>query len=550
MVWTSEHFVADGGLERSCRCWKAKGGPVGKAILLVSPRQLPIQRLTESVEALSLPAFTIFQWGTDASSDGGANVTAAESELDLIARFVAEQAGGIENVAIVAQGVEAAFVAAWLHDYAPRVRGVTLAHPALRANVPENASDQAQTGAIGLHSSCALIWGPGSLTPLAGWETTLPRVAGDAQAIQAPVQVLVPEADERVDLKAEEQFFERLGSRLKQKDVCSDRDGERPLDRAKAFLSRVFAEQPHRDSLIDNDRHGYTKEEFDRFEAPLPLFSKLRMRFAFENCFMKTVGRLSTGIRIGLTTGFDSGSTMDYVYRCEPSGWTSLGRSIDALYLNSAGWQAIRVRRRNLQKLLAQAAGRLAAQGQPVRIVDIAAGHGRYLMEAVAELETKPEHILLRDYNASDVLAGRALLQQYGLEHIADFEAADAFDYASIVSIRPRPTLAVVCGLYELFPENGLVRRSLSGLAAVMEPGGFLICTGLPWHPELEFIARVLPSHRKNHRCGARRRTQAELDQLIESEGFVKTSQLIDEWGIFTVSVARRTGKQESCAQS
>jgi hypothetical protein len=37
-----------------------------------------------------------------------------------------------------------------------------------------------------------------------------------------------------------------------------------------------------------------------------------------------------------------------------------------------------------------------------------------------------------------------------------------------------------------------------------------------------------------------RRRTQAEMDQLVESAGFEKLDQRIDEWGIFTVSLARR----------
>jgi len=37
-----------------------------------------------------------------------------------------------------------------------------------------------------------------------------------------------------------------------------------------------------------------------------------------------------------------------------------------------------------------------------------------------------------------------------------------------------------------------------------------------------------------------RRRTQAELDALIEKSGFEKIDMLIDEWGIFTVSIARK----------
>jgi hypothetical protein len=37
-----------------------------------------------------------------------------------------------------------------------------------------------------------------------------------------------------------------------------------------------------------------------------------------------------------------------------------------------------------------------------------------------------------------------------------------------------------------------------------------------------------------------RRRTQAEMDQLVEAAGFEKIDQLTDDSGIFTVSLARR----------
>jgi hypothetical protein len=37
-----------------------------------------------------------------------------------------------------------------------------------------------------------------------------------------------------------------------------------------------------------------------------------------------------------------------------------------------------------------------------------------------------------------------------------------------------------------------------------------------------------------------RRRTQAEMDQLVDAAGFEKVDEYADDWGIFTVSVARR----------
>ena len=106
--------------------------------------------------------------------------------------------------------------------------------------------------------------------------------------------------------------------------------------------------------------------------------------------------------------------------------------------------------------------------------------------------------------------------------------------------MEPKPTLGVVSGLYELFPDNAMVRGSLAGLAAAIPAGGYLVYTGQPWHPQLELIARALTSHRQGQAWIMRRRTQAEMDQLVEAAGFRKLEQRIDEFGIFTVSLAER----------
>jgi hypothetical protein len=55
----------------------------------------------------------------------------------------------------------------------------------------------------------------------------------------------------------------------------------------------------------------------------------------------------------------------------------------------------------------------------------------------------------------------------------------------------------------------------------------------------MEFIARVLVN-REGKPWIMRRRTQAEMDQLVAAAGFEKVAMEIDQWGIFTVSLARR----------
>ena len=72
-----------------------------------------------------------------------------------------------------------------------------------------------------------------------------------------------------------------------------------------------------------------------------------------------------------------------------------------------------------------------------------------------------------------------------------------------------------------------------------MPPGGYLVYTGQPWHPQLEFIARALNNHRGEATWVMRRRSQAEMDGFARA-GFRKLDQRIDEMGIFTVSLAQR----------
>jgi hypothetical protein len=126
------------------------------------------------------------------------------------------------------------------------------------------------------------------------------------------------------------------------------------------------------------------------------------------------------------------------------------------------------------------------------------------------------------------------------MQTIARFEKGDAFDRRAVAGLQPQPTLGIVSGLYELFPQNSPIRESLAGLAQAIEPGGYLIYTGQPWHPQLEMIARTLPSHRNREPWIMRRRTQAEMDELVAAAGFRKIEQLTDDWGIFTVSLAQR----------
>lgn len=540
-------------------------------------------RMAHLVDELHLPEFDFFAW--DARGHGrspgprGFSPSFGTSVRDVqtfVEHLDATHGVPVDSIYVVAQSVGAVLASTWVHDYAPRIRGMSLASPAfriklyvpfavpglrllhkLRGNFYVNSYVKAgllthDTARAASYASDPLIARPISVNVLLGLQEAARRVVEDAQAITVPTQLLISGADWVVERKPQRQFFANLGSAVRAKlelpgffhDTLGEAGRQGAVQSIRQFVLDRFAEPELRPSLLQAHRYGASHDEAARLSAPLPALSPRGLYWAANRASIRLGAALSTGVRLGVQTGFDSGSTLDYVYRNQAQGVGPVGRLIDRGYLDAIGWRGIRVRKQHLEELLPLAMRRLQAAGQPVRILDIAAGHGRYVLDAVAGSELRPESIVLRDYSELNVQAGSRLIKERGLGDIARFEQADAFSPQAILAVEPRPTLAIVSGLYELFPDNDLVGGSLRALGALVAPGGYLVYTGQPWHPQLEMIARTLTSHRGGAAWVMRRRSQAEMDQLVEAAGFTKCAQRIDEWGIFTVSVAQRVASR------
>src|SRR5947199_5750374 len=140
------------------------------------------------------------------------------------------------------------------------------------------------------------------------------------------------------------------------------------------------------------------------------------MKFAVARAGLRAAGQLSRGVDLGWRNGFDSGLSLDYVYENKPRGSLGVGRLIDKSYLNSIGWRGIRQRKANLKKALRNVIEKLRQEGRPVRILDIAAGAGRYVIETMHELPDISINATLRDYEQENVDAARALAQEFGRE--------------------------------------------------------------------------------------------------------------------------------------
>ncbi len=575
----SEHTnTQPDGVELFYRAW-LPATPTEKSLVIFHRGHEHSGRVQDIVEALDLADVAVFAW--DARGHGrtpgergyAPHFATLVKDVDCFVRHLAETFGKRpENMVVLAQSVGAVTVAAWVHDYAPRIRAMVLAAPALaiklyvpaaipglrlllrmrpgrktfiksyvKATMLTHDPEQARR-----YNEDSLIAREIAANVLVDLHDTAARLIDDAAAIRVPTLLLAAGADWVVKLGPQRKLFDRLGTPIKRMkvfpgmyhDLLHERDRRQVIDEARQFIVEAFAREAVPPPLLDADRYGFTRNEYDRLSEPLPWCSPRGLGFRLQRLGAQAVGRLSRGVRLGWQTGFDSGRTLDYVYENRPQGALVLGKWIDRAYLNSIGWRGIRQRRTNLEKLLREAIGRVRAAGHPVRVLDIAAGPGRYILETLRDLAGDDLSAILRDNVEANLDAGRKLAAAAGLDNVT-FQRGDAFDENALAAVQPSPNVAVVSGLYELFPENEPVRRSLRGLARAVQPGGYLVYTGQPWHPQVEMIARVL-GNREGRPWIMRRRSQEEMDDLVRAAGFEKLAEETDPWGIFTVSLAHR----------
>jgi alpha-beta hydrolase superfamily lysophospholipase len=581
---TEHTFTSHDGQVIFYRNWQQTEKPTNRAIVILHRGHEHSGRMQHIVDELQMPDTPFFAWDvrgcgrTEGPRGYAPSFMTWVTDLEFFIKHIHQKHGiPIEDIVVIAQSVGAVIAATWVHDYAPKIKALVLAAPAfsvdlifplalqgitlsqklfgqffVKSFIKGKQLTHDESRAKSYHED-PLVALPIASNVLIDLYAVSDRIVADAGAIVTPTQVFISGKDAVVRPKPQQEFYKNLSAVVKEvhvlegffHDALGELEREKAFDLIRKFIQKVES-QNAKVNLLDADKKGFTYNEYQELLKPKASSALNEFSFAMTRGSMALIGkRASMGLKIGVDTGFDSGSSLDYVYLNKAQGIgfggaIGLGKLIDRGYLDSIGWRGIRIRKQNLELLLGKYITKLHSEGKLVHIMDIASGHGRYILDVIAPHLEKINSVLLRDYSDINVVAGQKIIDSRNLSDMATFKNADAFDEKCLANVDPKPTIGVVSGLYELFSDNNLLKASLSGFSQAISPGGYLVYTNQPWHPQVELIARTLNNHQGQARWVMRRRTQAEMDQLVENAGFEKIEQLQDEWGIFTVSVARK----------
>src|SRR5262249_5236503 len=141
---------------------------------------------------------------------------------------------------------------------------------------------------------------------------TATRLIDDAAAIRTPTLILSAGSDWVVTVAAQARFFERLGASDKRMrvfpgmyhDVLHEADRHLAIDEIRGCTRGAGSRAAGPAPLLDAAQHGYTRDEYHRLAGPPARLAARTVGFALLKSAMRSLGRLSAGIRLGWRTGF------------------------------------------------------------------------------------------------------------------------------------------------------------------------------------------------------------------------------------------------------
>ena len=467
-----------------------------------------------------------------------------------------------EDIFIIANSIGGVILSAYVHDFAPNIAGIALLAPAfeiklyipfakqlvtLLTKIKKDAKVMSYVKAKVLthdieeqnkYNSDKLINKEINAKLLIDLADMGKRLVEDSMAIELPTIIFSAEKDYVVKNSAQKKFFLNLSSKKREfielenfyHGIIFEKERQKVYKILDDFIQDVFKNQ---NTTLDVSPREFSRKEYERIALKeYPLSEKIF--YSIQKFSMRTFGFLSKGISLGLKYGFDSGISLDYIYKNQTNGKLLIGKFIDRFYLNQIGWRGVRERKKNLLSLIEEKITSLGEKN--VKILDVAGGTGNYLFDIKEKYPNV--QILINEFKKSNIEVGEEVIKKNNWENIS-FIDYDCFDKETYKKINYTPNIVIISGVFELFENNKMLENTISGIAEILDKNGVVIYTGQPWHPQLKQIALVLNSHKGNGKSWLmRKRSEKELDSLFENYNLKKEKMLIDNDGIFTVSLA------------
>lgn len=190
-----------------------------------------------------------------------------------------------------------------------------------------------------------------------------------------------------------------------------------------------------------------------------------------------------------------TGYNFDHMYENKAEGFHFVGKLVDRVLLNLPAVQATRLRRINIDKILINEIENHALEGRGTRIVDIACGAGRYLMDVGKMFEGRNVEILGVDYDQKSILHGEDLANKYGIaESSIRFVRGNVFHLRLLKrlgkSMDWRPNIIISSGL-TVYVDDKTVLEILRQVYEALDENGLFLVDSQESNPSRKLMEKV-----------------------------------------------------------
>ena len=219
------------------------------------------------------------------------------------------------------------------------------------------------------------------------------------------------------------------------------------------------------------------------------------MRLLEKIFYERIVKPLLYTSRLGRKSMFgyaDSGLNFDHIYKNEAKGYTKFGKFIDKILLNLPASKATRYRKEKIVKILQQELEKNRAVNKKTKIVDLASGPARYLIELMNNSENRKwAEALCLDADRASLQYGKILSAGKPMLYKKVNVLKLGRRYKEFSEKKAwRPNIILVSGLYE-YLDDSIVKKSIKDIHNYLDTDGLLFFITQANNPNKKLIENV-----------------------------------------------------------
>ena len=238
----------------------------------------------------------------------------------------------------------------------------------------------------------------------------------------------------------------------------------------------------------------------------------------------------------------DTGHNFDHMYNNKPVGYSLIGGLVDRVLLNLPAVRATRHRKANIIKILSNEIENQKIECQKTKIIDLACGTGRYLIDISSIFSEEGIEIVGVDYDRKSLKLGEALAwQQRVLKTNVRFVKGNVFHLRLLKrfgrNIDWRPNVVVASGL-TVYVDDQTVQNMIQQVYDGLDKGGLLLFDSQESNPSRKLMEKVC-----NMKTGAwvlYYRKPSIWRNWLWRAGFKDIVISQDPWNMYNLCTARK----------